>query len=385
MTLTRRALPWCFAALAIACAGSQPETKQPAPAPSPRGQGRHGQPSQSGVPEPGQYASPDNPWPVKTRYVVDLWLHGFAMISDDTSRVPIFRRGYRDEMVVEKNKMQLVTLLDTDHDSLARYADAHPYIAGAQFAVLAEHNWDAMYRDIQVFLLSGGDPRKVKAQDDAQVVKAWFQIFPGASDRKWLKMFATALNDEHLKFYERYWNRVELARRPVLSAVDSAWTKIYLKQFRRFQQGADLEYGDIYLSLPLGAEGRTILGGKRQNVVAVIYPDSAPHAAEAVFVVAHEMVGTVAERAVGDNTTPNEKKSGLAGQYLNAATVRGGALVIERAAPAQLTAYEAFYLRAAGIAYAPGQEALAFRQAFPLPDVIMAELKQALDAATTGI
>ena len=381
MTLARRLLPLGLAALAAACAGSQPETRQPAPAPQQRGEGP-GQPRQSASPG---YGDPDNPWPVKTRYVVDLWLHGFALLTDDTSRVPLFRRGYRDEMVVEKNKRQITTLLDDAHDSLARYAAAHPYIANAQFAVLTYHNWDAMYADIQVFLASGGDPRKVKASDQAAIVKAWYQLFPGIADRKWLKLYADALNDESRKFYQAFWDRVELARRPVLAAADSAWSKVALKRFRRFQEGADLQYGDIYLSLPLGAEGRTLLEGKRQNVIAVIFPDSVAHAEEAVFVIAHEAVGGVAGRAVSDNTTPNEKKSGLADTYLTAATVRGGALIIERVLPAQATAYETFYLRAAGVPFAPGEEQVTFLRTWPLPDAIVAQMKQALQDATSGI
>src|SRR5919202_387528 len=30
----------------------------------------------------------DSTWPITTRLHIDLWLHGFAMIQDDTARVP---------------------------------------------------------------------------------------------------------------------------------------------------------------------------------------------------------------------------------------------------------------------------------------------------------
>lgn len=39
-------------------------------------------------------------WPVKTREHVDLWLHGFALLTDDTAAVPLFDRGYRDRKSV---------------------------------------------------------------------------------------------------------------------------------------------------------------------------------------------------------------------------------------------------------------------------------------------
>ena len=47
--------------------------------------------------------APGESWPIKTREHVDLWLHGFAMLSVDTTKVPYFRRGYRDELTVQKN------------------------------------------------------------------------------------------------------------------------------------------------------------------------------------------------------------------------------------------------------------------------------------------
>jgi hypothetical protein len=46
------------------------------------------------TPQPGA-PQPATAWPVRTREHVDLWLHGFALVIDDTARVPIFRRGYR--------------------------------------------------------------------------------------------------------------------------------------------------------------------------------------------------------------------------------------------------------------------------------------------------
>ena len=381
-------------ALLAACAGSQPEPQQPAPQQPPAGQGgqrggrgQGGQGGQRGGQQPQQFGQSAAlaAWPIQTREVLDLWLHGFGMITDDTSRVPLFRRGYRDMMVVEKNKLQIETLLDSRHDSLAQYLNEHPYIVNAQFVALEEHEWTDMYTDIQTFIASGGDPRKVHGTEAQQMIQQWFQIFPGAADRKWLQMFATALNDEYVKFYNAYWHRTVQERRPVLTAVDSSWSRVYLKQFRRFQEGADLERGEILLSLPLGAEGRSLLGGKRQNVIAVTFPDSVTTADQALFVVTHEAVGNVAGRAVGDNTTPNEKKSGLADRLLSAATVRAGAMVIERIRPNLLAAYQAYYLRAAGFEVPPGKESAEFMFRFPLTDPIVAQLKQALDAATTGI
>jgi hypothetical protein len=360
-------------ALLGACAGSQPATAAPPPPVAPR--------------EPGTEvkAQSNDPWPVHTRYVIDLWLHGFAMITDDTSRVPLFRRGYRDEMIVEKNKLQITTLLDTKHDSLAKFVAAHPLVTNAQFLVLQLHDWDELSQDVQAFLAAQGDPHKAHDQATAQMIFIWSQSFPGPGDRRFLAMFMNAINDESAKFYNTYWKQVELFRRPVLAAVDSEWVKVYLRRMRSFQEGTNQGRGDIILSLPLGAEGRSIMGGKRDNLIAVNFPAERADAMQAIFVIAHEAVGTIAATAVDDNTTPIQKRSGLAGKYLNSANVRGGEIVISKLAPDQVANYQAYYLTAIGATFTPGQEALAFRTQFPLPDPILEQMRHSIDAITGGI
>jgi hypothetical protein len=198
-------------------------------------------------------------------------------------------------------------------------------------------------------------------------------------------MYVKALTDESEKFYDSYWKQVELFRRPVLAAVDSEWVKVYLRRMRSFQEGTDQARGDIYLSLPLGAEGRTILGGKRENVIAVNFPADRATAMEAIFVIAHEAVSNIAATAVDDNTTPIQKRSGLAGQFVNIANVRGGEMVMEKLAPNHVAEYQAYYLTAIGATFAPGQEALAFRTQFPLPEPILDQIRHAIESITGGI
>jgi hypothetical protein len=356
-----------------ACAGSQPAAAPPPPPVAPR--------------EPGAevHSQSNDPWPVHTRYVIDLWLHGFALITEDSSRVPLFRRGYRDEMIVEKNKLQITTLLDTNLDTLAKFVRAHPQVTGAQFLVLQMHDWNQLNDEVQLFLTAAGDPHKAKDRATAERIFAWAQSFPGPGDRRFLALYMKSLADESNKFYEKYWKAIELQRRPVLAAVDSEWVKVYLRRMRSFQEGTDQARGDIYLSLPLGAEGRTILGGKRENVIAVNYPADRATAMEAIFVIAHEAVSNIAATAVDDNTTPIQKRSGLAGQYLNIANVRGGEIVMEKLAPESVPAYQAYYLTAIGATFTPGQQALAFRTQFPLPEPILEEMRHSIDAITGGI
>src|SRR4051812_8458350 len=62
--------------------------------------------------------APNVIWPVKTREHVDLWLHGFAMLQEDTTFVPFFKRGYSTNMIVLKNRANVVTQLDANRDNL---------------------------------------------------------------------------------------------------------------------------------------------------------------------------------------------------------------------------------------------------------------------------
>ena len=362
-----------------ACAGGQPEPPAPPPRTAP------GAPPPAVAPGAAPRVTDDQAWPVKTRYVLDLWLHGFALLSDDSSRIPLFRTGYRDRMIVEKNKLRIITLLDSKHDSLANYLNTHSALASAQFIPLYEHEWDELQSDIKIFLMSDGNPRKGKGQEQAQMIAFFAQSFPGAADRRWLATFFAALQDEDAKFYRQYWHQTESAQRKVLIAVDSIWARAYARRLRRFQSSSNEERGEILLSLPIGAEGRSVLGGKRQNSIAVLFPDVVDSAAEAIYVIAHEAVGNVAGTAVGDNTTPVQKRNGMAEKFLSIATVRGGEMLVTRVAPELSEGYMAFYLRAAGVPFAPGQERPAFREAFPLPDVILDAMRQAMDATTTGI
>src|SRR6266446_4776717 len=57
--------------------------------------------------------TPNVIWPIKVREHVDLWLHGFAMLQEDTTFVPFFKRGYGTDMTVLKNRANVLELADT--------------------------------------------------------------------------------------------------------------------------------------------------------------------------------------------------------------------------------------------------------------------------------
>jgi len=351
------------------CGGSaqQQTAEQPAPA------------NPSGV-----STTTNAPWPVKTREHLDLWLHGFAMVQADTTRVPFFRRGYRDQMVVEKNRRNVTTLLDQNRAQLAGRFALNRNLIGAQFAALYFGSWDEMQRAIAIFLQAQGDPGRARDQQQQQIIAFFAQSFNSPADRDWLDLFSRSLADEYTKFYRGYWIEQQRARGPVLTAVDSLWQQVYRPKFQTYLARTQQETGDLLLSLPLDGEGRTVSAGKRANSVAVEFPDAPARAVEAIYVFAHEAVGAVANQAVVDNVTPAERREGLADRMQSAAAVRGGALLIQRVAPELLDGYSRFYLGAAGVTPS-GNVAAQLASTFPITDAIRDAIARQLDTVLGGI
>jgi hypothetical protein len=140
------------------------------------------------------------------------------------------------------------------------------------------------------------------------------------------------------------------------------------------------------LSPVSGGEGRTQQGGTRSNLIVVAFPERAADAAEASWVAAHELVGAVVGSVVADNTSPADQRAGLADRYVSAGQVRGGYLLLQRAAPDLAAGYARFYLREAGVALpAAGGEGAALAAAFPLPAALLDAIRRQIEQVQGGI
>lgn len=332
------------------------------------------------------------PWPVKTRYVVDLWLHGYAMLVTDTSRTPSFRLDYRDAMIVAKNSRNITSQLDANAEALRHGLRVNPRLLEGARLALREGSWEEMGNDIAAFLTAGEDAASGKkrpsvlttwrraphaAAETTDMMAALGSIYRTDSDRAWLKMFALSLTDEHSKFYELYWREQQHALRPALAAVDSQFSQRYLKQLRSYLRGVQLPTGEILLSLPLGGEGRSILEG--QHSIAIGFPATADSSLDAVYEFAHEAIGGIAEGAVRERISPAEFRAGAATQFESPAKVRGGAMLLERAIPGLVAGYERHYLALARVSFGAASVDSAFVRAFPLRQAIIDGMDQRLD------
>jgi hypothetical protein len=344
-----------------------------------------GGPETTASPSTGQnVGTPGVTWPIKTREHVDLWLHGFALLQEDTTFVPFFKRGYSTEMTVLKNRANVLTQLDANRDRLRARLVANPQLVNAQFVPLSFSSWADLSQAVDVFVRSEGNPRAASSQQQAAAIAFLAAYFPTAADREWLRLFTESLNDESTKFYHSYWTQQQRERSNVLDLVDTLWQRTYRPKLQRFLNNTQQASGEILLSLPLDGEGRSLTNGRQSNTLTVTFPDRPNDAAQAIYVVAHEAVSGIANTAVTDNITPEQRRTGVGERYQSAAAVRGGALLLERASPDLLDGYMRYYLASVNRPPAANLQS-AFVAAFALPDTIRDALSRQLDVVLGGI
>lgn len=323
-------------------------------------------------------------WPIKTREHVDLWLHGFAMLQEDSTLVPYYRRGYREKMIVLKNRANVITQLDANRDKLRGHLTTNPALINAQFVPLGYGSWEEMSQMVNLFLQAEGDPNRAATRETAMQIASLGAYFQNGADRDWLRLFMQGLRDERSRFYHSYWIEQQRERAGVLTVVDSIWQKIYRPKMQAFLNNSGQANGDVLLSLPLDGEGRSQSAGKLQNILTVTFPDTPAQANDAIYVIAHEAIGSIANRAVTDNITPSEQRSGLGDRYASAAAVRGGAMLLQKVAPELVAGYARHYLQAARKTI--GSDPMAsLASAFSLPDAIRDAIGRQLDVVIGGI
>jgi hypothetical protein len=329
-------------------------------------------------------ASPSVIWPVKTREHVDLWLHGFAMLQEDTTFVPFFKRGYSTDMIVLKNRANVVSQLDANRDKLRARLAINPQLINAQFVPLSFQTWADLNQTVDLFVRANGDSRAASSQQQAGAIAFLAAYFPTGPDRDWLRLFVQSLNDESTRFYHSYWLQQERERSNVLDLVDTLWQRTYRPRMQRFLNNTQLAQGSILLSLPLDGEGRSLTSGKQSNMITVTFPERPSDAVEAIYVIAHEAVSGIASTAVSDNITPEQRRAGLGERYQSAAAVRAGALLIQRTSPEILDGYMRYYLKSVNRPAGANAQAT-FTSTFGIPDTIRDALTRQLDVVLGGI
>ncbi len=360
-------------ALAAACASSAPPSPNPVPGPG-------------GTSSPGaQPPVTQTTWRVRTAEHLDVWLHGYAMVTPDTTLVPYFRRGYRARMDAVRRQRGVTSLIDANRDRLLARINVNPSLAtSGQFLPLYFESYEQMKQVIDLFVRNNGNPGN--SQDTN--LRTYFAIlgsaFATAADRDWLRTFTESVDDESRKFYHDWWTTETRSRAALQPHVDSLWQRNWRPALQRFLNNTQQQNGELYLSFPLGGEGRTIHFGSLQNAVAGPWPETSAESEAVLYVMAHEITGAVASTAIADNTTPADQRAGVTSRYEQAAAVRAGAMLLEKTIPTAVPGYMRWYLQAVGRTPPADPKAL-FMSTFAIPDSIRDAVARQLEVILGGI
>lgn len=324
-------------------------------------------------------------WPVKTREHVDLWLHGFALLVDDTATVPLYARGYRDQVTVAKNSRGLYTGFDSARASLTGSLKGRPALEGAQFIALYFGTWEEMKQALEYFERAEGDPTRSGNQEVQAIIAFLAQQFPRAEDRAFAKRFVTALDAERASFHHAWWLEEQRTAAGGFARADSLWQSTWRPAMQTYLNHTQQGNGDLIVSRALAGEGRSVPAGKDKSQYAVAWPRTADSAEVVLFSFAHEAAGAVAAVAINDHLTPAQQREGAGARYASAGLVRGGALLVERIDPALAERYARWYLALAGRTVPRTLALDALAAAFPMPDEMITSMRRQVAAAFSGI
>ena len=328
---------------------------------------------------------PSGGWRVTSLEHVDLWLHGFALLTSDTGRVPFFARGYKHRVTALKREQNLYTQLDANQHNLSARFSTNPGLTNAQFLAMYFPSFQEIVNATDMFVRANGDARAASDPQMQQEIALLAGNFPTPADRDWLRLFVQSLQDENNRFYQTYWTNEQQTRAAAFAAFREAWMSQYYPKLSRFLNNTQQSAGQLVLSLPLGGEGRTINDGKQTNMIAVDFPTTVDAAPEALYTFVHEAVSQLVDEAIRDNTTPADERSGASLGYAGNGAVRAGAVLLEKVSPELVPGYMRFYLHIIQSAPSGGNAAAAFAAAFPIPPAIIAAVSRQIDVVLGGI
>ena len=348
-----------------------------------------GVPDASAPPAPARRSEPSaiplTRWPIKTVEPVDLWLHAFALLLDDTAAPPLFRRGYRDSLTVVKNRANVLTTLDTTRAMLTKRLLITPSYLQAQVLAFEFDSWVELRTAAERFVLADGDDRKISDRAPVEHFVQFARIFPTAADREWLAVFIVGVQDEQVRFFNAEHTRLVRMRNATITAIDSLWQRTYRARFDRFLASTGQANGDVLLSIPIGGEGRAGIGRERQRMIAVPFPSRVEDARDVIFVLAHELTAGLVSRVLLGTSAASLQRSFAVTRAISTAQVRAGAMLLERVAPELVEAYMQFYLTQSGVAVLPPALNATFVRTFDIPVAARDGVRQQIDVAVGGI
>jgi hypothetical protein len=374
----RNAIGAVIALVCAACGGPRaPIVTLPGTGPEPN----RTQPTTPGLPTIG--------WQFFAAEHTSLWYHSLALVGlgvtgATAGPVPLYRPRYLDEVATARRRIGGTSTLAQRALEFERTFAANPNdYSGLQFLPLYFQDSQQIFAAVDVWDRAQGDPRRASSQDAQRGMALLASMFPGNAQRQTVVDFTRAVQDEQRAFFHAYWQEQQPRLSQLAVSARAEWNGL-LPQVTRFIEYAQLHGGEVFLTPALAGEGRSVTQGVDVPRFAIGVPATAQ---EVTFELLHELIYAVAGDLIKDNIAPADVRT-IGQEVLSArVAVRGAAILVARAAPGRVGAFERFYLQQAGRTPPSSVAALqaAFEQTFPLSDGLRQALEREIQSAFAGI
>jgi hypothetical protein len=290
-------------------------------------------------------------WRVRARPQVDLWYHGLATVgaARDTL-LPQYNPAYPADMRQVKRGRGLAP---TRLDSLTEYFRSQ-FRSRDQFQFFDQlplYFQDATPHQMLTALEAVADRRAYR--NDAVSPEAMAgasvaaQVFTRGNQRRVLKRYVEALQQEWDVFYGEYWEQTTTANLDRLSDLDEFWAVSVAPRLEDFFAQRWLDAGTIMVSPAVGPDGRLFIGAPsdRTDNQVVVWSPAGSSPREPAYHVIKELCYSVVTAALDGLVDMREETRPLR----MTAAVRCGALVLDRYAPILSAGYRGAMLHGVGV------------------------------------
>jgi hypothetical protein len=321
------------------------------------------------------------PWTVRVDPLANLWFHGLAVVQlGGFQRLPLYDPAYsaavRQASTEVKNSR-----LGRDAEGIGRVFRADSAFEVLHFVPLYFVGRDPRAMIAALRAAAGATiPASADTASLARTAAAVVAALPTARQRETLVAFLDALDDEWLTSF-----RATVAnasdRRAEAHRLEEAWAKRIEPVAGSALRALGLAQGTILVSPALGTEGRITTDAVGGPVVAVSGSVISGVRDAPLYSALREMMFPLVRRVTaGVRETPDRV---AAERTSDAATVRAGALVLERS-PQLAFEYRTHFLAAAGQPAGDDARTVAvvFARAYPLTPTLERALADAVSHLT---
>ena len=313
-------------------------------------------------------AGTESRWQVLSRAQVDLWYHGLALVGYEQARgMPLYNAQYTNRVLAAKDSLGVRTKLDKDAlDLLGEFQDddvfQNLHFLPLYFPLATP---DRMLRALAAVADRDVSDTSIVGPDTRPGLRYAAANFRSGDQRKTLGRFVEALQEEWEKFYQAYWED-QIQDAGLEREMQRRWDSTLAPAVDGFLVDQRLKTGRIFVSPPLGPEGRLLRGNAFQGLehaVAVWSPQPVDTTTP-LFSAVRELCFSVVN----------------GGQ----AAVRCGAMLLQQTAPELVPDYQRVFVNAVGGDTSAASLAESFAESFVVAGAVVEQLEENLEPEPTA-